>query len=65
MEKVEFRPITSYKSPKSLLNNHKNIIEKITLAIKESDGVLIRVPSVLGFIAAKICKQLNKNIWLK
>ena len=63
MEKVEFRPITSYKSPKSLLNNHKDIIEKITLAIK-SDGVLIRVPSVLGFIA-KICKQLNKNIWLK
>lgn len=60
-KKVEFRPITSYKSPKSLLNNHKDIIEKITLAIKESDGVLIRVPSVLGFIAAKICKQLNKK----
>lgn len=60
-KKVGFRPITSYKSPKSLLNNHKDIIEKITLAIKESDGVLIRVPSVLGFIAAKICKQLNKK----
>lgn len=62
---VSFRPITSYKSPQSLLKNHKDIIEKLTLSIKESDGVLIRVPSVLGFIAAKICKQLNKRYMIE
>lgn len=60
-ENVSFRPITSYKAPKSLLTNHKDIIEKLTLSIRESDGVLIRVPSMLGFIAAIICQKLGKK----
>ncbi|MCE5090377.1 glycosyltransferase [Staphylococcus devriesei] len=58
---VNFRPITSYKAPISLIFNHKDIIEKLTLSIKESDGVLIRVPSMLGFIAAIICQKLGKK----
>lgn len=57
-ENVSFRPITSYKAPKSLLTNHKDIIEKLTLSIRESDGVLIRVPSMLGFI---LCNNLPKT----
>lgn len=60
-ENVSFRPITSYKAPKSLLTKHKDIIEKLTLSIRESDGVLIRVPSMLGFIAAIICQKLGKK----
>lgn len=50
-ENVSFRPITSYKAPKSLLTNHKDIIEKLTLSIRESDGVLIRVPSMLDLLS--------------
>jgi len=59
-EKVSFKTIDSYKSPKSLVFNHKNIIETLTMSIKKSDGILIRLPSVLGLIAASICKRLNK-----
>ncbi|MEB6341990.1 glycosyltransferase [Mammaliicoccus sciuri] len=59
-EKVKFKTINSYKSPKSLFFNHKEIIQTLTISIKESDGVLIRLPSVLGFLAALICKKLNK-----
>ncbi|UXU52586.1 MULTISPECIES: glycosyltransferase [Staphylococcus] len=59
-EKVNFKTIDSYKSPKSLIFKHKKIFEALTISIKKSDGVLIRVPSVLGFIAALICKKLNK-----
>lgn len=59
-EKVNFKTINSYKSPKSLLFNHKEIIELLTISIKKSDGVLIRLPSVLGIIAVLICKKLNK-----
>lgn len=59
-EKVYFKTINNYKSPKSLIFNHKEIIESLTISIKESEGVLVRLPSVLGFIAALICKKLNK-----
>lgn len=59
-EKVDFKPISSYKSPKSLIFHHKEIIETLTISIKKSEGVLIRLPSVLGFIAASICKRINK-----
>lgn len=59
-DKVNFKPVNSYKSPKSLILNHKEIIETLTISIKKSEGVLIRLPSVLGFIAALICKKLNK-----
>ncbi|MBO3078331.1 glycosyltransferase family 4 protein [Mammaliicoccus vitulinus] len=59
-DKVDFKTINSYKSPKSLIFNHKEIIETLTISIKKSEGVLIRLPSVLGFIAALICKKLNK-----
>src|SRR5699024_1782051 len=58
-EKVYFKTINNYKSPKSLIFNHKEIIESLTISIKESEGVLVRLPSVLGFIAALICKKLN------
>ena len=59
-EKVNFETIDSYKSPKSLIFKHKEIIETLTISINKSDGVLIRLPSVLVFIAALICKKLNK-----
>lgn len=58
--RVIFEPITEYKTPKSLIRNHKNIIKKLTYSIKKSDGILIRLPSVLGFMAANICMKLNK-----
>lgn len=59
-KRVTFEPINEYENPKSLVRNHKEIIKKLTLSIKKSDGILIRLPSVLGFIAANICMKLNK-----
>ncbi|MES3712580.1 glycosyltransferase [Staphylococcus ureilyticus] len=57
---VKFHPIKSYKNILSLLRNRKKIIEELSSVIDLADGVLIRVPSVLGFIAAKICIDKNK-----
>lgn len=57
---VTFETINEYKTQKSLIRNHKEIINKLTISIKKSEGVLIRLPSVLGFIAANICMKLNK-----
>ena len=51
-EKVNFETIDSYKSPKiSNFFKHKEIIETLTISINKSDGVLIRLPSVLGFLS--------------
>ncbi|MES3650224.1 glycosyltransferase family 4 protein [Staphylococcus saprophyticus] len=57
---VEFNPIKNYKNILSLFKNKKKIISDISKAIDKVDGVLIRVPSVLGFIAAKLCIKKNK-----
>ncbi len=59
-ENIYFKPIKEYKNLVSLIFSHKLIKRKLTDNIKEADGVLIRLPSVLGFMAARICIQLNK-----
>ncbi|MEB7673058.1 glycosyltransferase [Staphylococcus equorum] len=57
---VKFYPVKSYNSPLSLIKNRKKILREINEAIDQVDAVLIRVPSVLGFLAAKICIDANK-----
>lgn len=59
-ERVRFKPIEKYKSIPSLLLHSKEIRSQIEEVIKESEAILIRVPSVLGFIAADVCRKLRK-----
>lgn len=59
-EDVSFYPIFNYKNPSSLLFHSKDIYKELENNILLSDAVLIRLPSILGFIAAHICKKNNK-----
>lgn len=59
-ENISFSPINEYKNLLSLIKNYKKIEKKLIKEIKNTDAVLIRLPSILGFLAAKICRQLNK-----
>lgn len=57
---VIFDPIYSYKHPISLLKNTRRIKKEISKKILSAEGVIIRLPSVLGFLAADICRKYNK-----
>ena len=59
-EAVTFAPIKEYKSIKSLIVNIRSINQHLTSEILKSDGVIIRLPSVLGFITALICQKAKK-----
>ena len=60
---VNFYPIKEFKKGfkniPGLIKNRKVILSKIVKAIKESDAVIVRVPSILGFLTALLCKKLN------
>ncbi|MCH4351759.1 glycosyltransferase family 4 protein [Staphylococcus haemolyticus] len=57
---VKFSPIKEYTNFTSLIKNSRKINRKLTKEILNSDGVIIRLPSVLGFLSAMICKKANK-----
>lgn len=59
-ENVAFSPLSDYSTLKSLIFNYKKINNQLKNEIQGSDGVIIRLPSVLGFLAAKICRKQNK-----
>lgn len=57
---IHFKPIKEYKNLLSFITSYNLIKKQLTENIKDADGVLIRLPSVLGFMAARICVELNK-----
>jgi len=59
-ENVTFSPLSTYSSLKTLIFNYKKIMKKLNDEVQDSDGVIIRLPSVLGFLTAKICRKQNK-----
>ncbi|PNZ70010.1 glycosyltransferase [Staphylococcus croceilyticus] len=59
-DSVTFSPVKNYTNFKSLIKNSRSINKQLTREILSSDGVIIRLPSVLGFLAALICKKANK-----
>ncbi|WP_017723015.1 glycosyltransferase [Staphylococcus xylosus] len=59
-ENVEFSPLSTYSSLKTLIFNYKKITRKLNEEIQCSEGVIIRLPSILGFLAANICRKQHK-----
>jgi glycosyltransferase involved in cell wall biosynthesis len=60
-ENVKVVPIENYKEiPDAFFKNSK-IKKELLAVIKQSDIVIIRMPSMLGILACQICKKLNKK----
>ena len=59
---VNFILTQNYNSLKSLLFNYSKLKSELENAISNSDIVLLRLPSVLGFIAASIAKEMGKQV---
>lgn len=61
-QKVKFVLTSHYSSFPSIFFNLKKLISQIKLEISKSDVVLVRLPSLLGFIAAFIALRVKKKI---
>jgi len=60
-EKVFVNPINDYKKVSDSLFSYFRIKEEMRTIIEQSDFVIIRMPSILGFFAIKECKNLSKD----
>lgn len=60
-DNVEVRPIEDYVSIPDAIINKKKITQSLKKVINDVDKVIIRMPSVLGIMAAKICEKEKKN----
>lgn len=58
---VIVRPIKNYKKISDGIIKKKKIEEEIYNIISECDVVIIRLPSMIGSIACKVCKENNKD----
>lgn len=52
----------NYKSAVDLLFNYQLLVSELSFLIKNVDVVLVRLPSVLGFIGARVARKNNKKI---
>lgn len=59
---VKFNLTQNYNSLKSLMFNYFKLKSEIENAISKSDIVLVRLPSVLGFLAAPIVQTMGKQL---
>lgn len=62
---VDFFLTEYYSSPKNYFVNQKKLIKELEVLLVQVDIVLVRLPSFLGFLAAKVAKQMNKRIWVE
>lgn len=60
-EKVNVIPIKNYSKIPDAVKNKKKINSELLSLIKNADVIIIRMPSVLGIMACKICNKLNKD----
>lgn len=60
-DKVLVKPVLSYNSIPDVIINRNKILEELEKLVNEVDSVIIRMPSVLGILASKICKKKNKK----
>lgn len=64
-ENVEFNLIDDLVTAKDRILKADKIKRKLTAVISAVDFVIIRVPSVLGYFAVDLCKNLNKGYVLE
>ena len=58
---VFVEPIKEYREIPDAFLHKKNIVSDLERLIQSVDKVIIRMPSVLGIFAAKICNKINKE----
>src|SRR5690606_6957570 len=63
--KVNFRLINGANGLKEILSNKRKIQGELMCVIKESDFIIIRLPSTLGRWAFEICVELGKKYVLE
>lgn len=62
---VKFHLTDLYTSVLGLFKNINLVKNELTDLIRKNDVILVRLPSVLGLIAAEIAIKLNKKIWVE
>lgn len=60
---VVFKPIDKYRSMKDLILNFKGIYSQVEEALEEADCAIIRLPSLIGLIACRAARKMEKP-WL-
>lgn len=60
--RLTFKLTENYSSPKNFFINFRKLRKEIKKEIIEADLVLIRLPSLLGFVTGFIALKLNKKI---
>lgn len=61
-EGIEFKLTDYYTDSLSFLKNYLKIKNELEVLVNDCDRVIVRLPSVLGVMACKIAKLLNKKI---
>lgn len=64
-ENVLFRLTEHYSSSLDFFKNIKKIELEIQDLIVDVDVALVRLPSVLGFVASKVANKMNKPLWVE
>ncbi|GEM62185.1 hypothetical protein SF1_01670 [Sphingobacterium faecium NBRC 15299] len=64
-ENVRFNLTDSYSSITSLFLNKNKLKIELLDQINKADIILIRLPSILGFLAGKLALQQGKIIWVE
>lgn len=64
-EHVHFNLTKSYGSPLSLLRNYKKIVNEINQEVVKADVILVRLPSVIGFVTGQLAKKQGKYLWVE
>ncbi|MDY3529508.1 glycosyltransferase [Riemerella anatipestifer] len=63
--RVSFHLTKNYSSTFSFFKNYFKIQKEIEKGIVDADVVLVRLPSVLGFVAAKVAFSKSKPVWVE
>ncbi|MDY0781371.1 glycosyltransferase [Tenacibaculum sp. IB213877] len=64
-DKVSFHLTKNYSTVLTLFKNKKKLEQELVPLINKADVVLVRLPSVLGFIAGNMALKSNKPLWVE
>lgn len=62
---VSFYLTKNYSSATDVILNLQKIKQELKILIEKADVVLVRLPSVLGFIAGNLAYKMNKKVWVE
>lgn len=62
---VSFNPIRSYSAPVDLIKKFPKIVKEISAALDQVDCAIVRLPSVIGWIATALAKKKGKPVLIE